>query len=110
MCAAVAMPCRLRPDLPAPAPAQVERFGSAVGLAYQIADDLVEIEHPLEVTGKRGSDVRNDKATLPAAIGVEAARRRLMELRDEAYAALGELDGDTSGLRLICERACDRDH
>jgi farnesyl diphosphate synthase len=109
--AAVLMPCRLRTDLDGAVLAAAERFGAALGLAYQIADDLMELESTPERTGKpRDSDARNNKATLPAVAGVEAARARLTELREQALATLAGLGGDTDGLRCVCDWACTRDH
>lgn len=108
--AAVIMPCRLRPDM---APADLEaaaRFGTAVGLGFQVADDILDLESPPEVSGKpRGSDERNHKATLPAVIGLEASRRRLDALREEALAALARFGTSADGLRAICELATRRD-
>jgi farnesyl diphosphate synthase len=65
----------------------LETYGERLGLAFQIADDLLDVEGDADLVGKA---VRKDaaKATLHAASGIDAARRRLAVLADEATAAL----------------------
>lgn len=108
--AAVVMPCRLRPDLGAAHVEAADRFGRAVGLAFQVAEDLLDIESAAAITGKpRGSDARTHKVTLPALLGVEATRRRLDALRAEGVAALSGCGAEADGLRWICDWAVSRD-
>ena len=65
------------------------RYGRAVGTAFQIADDLLDVESTPEETGKAtGKDQEANKATLVGLLGVEAARARLQDLVLEAEAAL----------------------
>jgi farnesyl diphosphate synthase len=65
-------------------PAQVaalDGFGRTIGLAFQIRDDLLDVEGTTEDIGKTaGSDERMNKATYPALFGIEASRRRCDEL------------------------------
>ena len=102
--AAVLMPCRLRPD---PGPGWLEaarRFARAYGLAFQLVDDLLDIEMPAAVSGKsQGSDRRNRKTTLAALLGPQAARRRLEALRAEASGALAPWGAQAGFLRWLCE-------
>jgi farnesyl diphosphate synthase len=65
----------------------LETYGARLGLLFQIADDLLEVEGDAAVVGKA---VRKDvaKATLHAASGIDAAKQRLSVLADEATAAL----------------------
>lgn len=107
--AAVIMPGRLQPGLPAARLAALDDFGRALGLAYQIADDLLDLESPAEVSGKpQGSDLRNNKSTLLSLLGVDASRRRLESLREQAHAALAVFE-DAVALKAICEQATRRD-
>lgn len=65
------------------------RFGRAVGLAFQIADDVLDVTATTDVLGKTaGRDVALRKSTYPALLGVEGARKRAAALVDEGCAAL----------------------
>src|SRR5690606_25689827 len=66
----------------------LDTFAQALGLAFQIRDDLLDIEGDSATLGKTaGKDVAQDKATFPALIGADASRARLAELaRDMAQA------------------------
>lgn len=80
----------------------LERFVDCMGLAFQIRDDILDIEGSTEDIGKQqGADVAHSKATYPALFGMEEARRRADELLDGALMALDELDYDTQGLRYL---------
>jgi geranylgeranyl diphosphate synthase type II len=65
-------------------------YGERVGLAFQIVDDLLDIEGDQDLLGKQvGSDSKNAKATYPAAVGLDEARREAGELIEQAIEALG---------------------
>ncbi|MEZ5358932.1 MAG: polyprenyl synthetase family protein [Candidatus Zixiibacteriota bacterium] len=60
-------------------------YGEKVGHAFQIIDDILDIEGDTEILGKPvGSDSKNDKATYPAVIGLAKSKQKAMELIDEA--------------------------
>jgi geranylgeranyl diphosphate synthase type II len=62
-------------------------YGEKIGLAFQIVDDILDIEGDQELLGKQvGSDTRNEKATYPGAVGLEQARRDAARLIDEGVA------------------------
>ena len=68
----------------------LDDFARAIGLAFQIQDDLLDIEGDIAVLGKStGVDRALNKPTYPSSVGVEAARRRMHELHARALAALG---------------------
>lgn len=70
---------------------RLERYIDALGLAFQIQDDILDIEGLTEQTGKRGgSDIANNKSAYPVVLGMDAARARVRELLD---LALGEIAG-----------------
>ncbi len=67
----------------------MSRYGRAVGAAFQVADDILDVEADSAALGKAaGKDAGRNKATLVAALGLEAARARRDRLADEAVAAL----------------------
>jgi geranylgeranyl diphosphate synthase type II len=78
------------------------RYGEAVGLAFQIADDILDIVGTTEELGKdAGSDQARGKATYPAVMGIAAARSRAEELLDMAIEALNPFDHRADPLREI---------
>lgn len=73
----------------AAAKAAMSRYGTAIGAAFQVADDILDVEADEEALGKKaGKDADRNKATLVAALGLEAARLRRDRLAEEAIAAL----------------------
>jgi len=67
--------------------ARLTRYGEKVGLAFQIIDDILDIEGDQKLLGKNtGSDRKKQKATYPQAVGVEQARRDASQLIDESVA------------------------
>lgn len=80
--------------------ARFRRFGEAIGIAFQIVDDLLDVLGDPAVTGKvAGADALRGKPTYPAVAGVAAARARAAELAEEAVAALGHLGPEADRLR-----------
>jgi farnesyl diphosphate synthase len=67
----------------------LSRYGHAIGVAFQIADDLLDVESDAATLGKAtGKDAASGKATLVGILGVKAARDRLARCVEEAQAAL----------------------
>jgi geranylgeranyl diphosphate synthase type II len=78
------------------------KYGEAVGLAFQIADDILDIEGTTEEIGKdAGSDQERGKATYPSIIGLAESKRRAVELVDVALEALAGFDDKADPLREI---------
>ena len=70
----------------------LDRYGKAVGLAFQIVDDLLDVQGDEAKLGKRvGKDSELGKWTYPRFLGVDGSRRRARQLADEAVAALEPL-------------------
>jgi geranylgeranyl diphosphate synthase, type II len=68
-------------------------YGDKIGLAFQIIDDILDIEGDEKNLGKKvGSDSKNQKATYPAAVGIEQARVEATRLIDEALAVFDGYD------------------
>jgi farnesyl diphosphate synthase len=73
----------------APARRALDRYGAALGQAFQIADDLLDVEGDAATIGKRvGKDARAGKATFVGMLGAVGARARLAALIADAEAAL----------------------
>jgi len=76
------------------------RYGEYVGLAFQIADDILDLTGTQEEIGKDvGSDLKKGKKTFPAFYGLEESRRRAREVSDRAVQALKEFDRKADPLR-----------
>ena len=91
--------------------AQLDRYAEALGLAFQIRDDLLDIEGDAASLGKTaGKDAAQAKATFPALLGVEASRARLAELAAAMRTALEALDADTRALEALARQVVERTH
>jgi farnesyl diphosphate synthase len=67
----------------------LERYAAAIGLAFQVQDDILDVEGDQALIGKPvGSDQARGLPTYPTLVGLETARRRVRELHDDATAAL----------------------
>lgn len=93
-------------------PAQLQAlslYGESAGLAFQIADDILNVTATAEQLGKPvGSDAAHKKLTYVAVHGVEAARARAASLTRQAIAALRELPGETRPLAALAEYTVNR--
>ncbi len=82
--------------------AAITRYGEAAGLAFQIADDILDIEGTTEEIGKdAGSDQARGKATYPAVMGLAAAKEEARAMMDEALRALDIFGAEADPLREI---------
>ena len=82
----------------------LERYGSALGEAFQIADDLLDLEGDPATVGKAtGKDAAAHKATLVGVLGPAAARRRLESLVTEAQSALSPFGGRADVLKAAAQ-------
>lgn len=79
-------------DLPETSRAALDTYGRAIGLAFQIQDDVLDITVSTETLGKTaGKDLAQEKSTYPALLGLDGARARAAALFDEARAAVAAL-------------------
>ncbi len=82
--------------------ASLSDYGRQIGMAFQIADDILNVEGDRALLGKgTGSDAARGKATFPSLLGVEASRARAKALIGEAVASLASFDERAAPLRSI---------
>jgi len=82
--------------------ASLSDYGRQIGLAFQIADDILNVEGDRVLLGKQtGSDAARRKVTFPSLLGIEASRARAESLIKEAVASLASFDDRAAPLRLI---------
>ncbi len=87
------------------------RYGERVGLAFQIVDDILDIEGSTAEMGKTaGSDVRRKKATYPAVVGLEASRQEATRLLQEGKDALHPLGEQGRALAALADFVGRRRH
>jgi farnesyl diphosphate synthase len=89
----------------------LDRYAQCIGLAFQIQDDLLDVEGDTTVIGKAsGADEAHHKATYPSLLGIAGAHAAARELIDAALAALSDFDAGADPLRWIACYIIDRDH
>lgn len=91
--------------------AVLDDFADALGLAFQIRDDILDVEGDAAVIGKTaGKDAANDKPTYPAILGLDTSRSLLDELDERMRRALAALAVDTHELLRLAQFATTRSH
>jgi len=89
--------------------AALTTYGDHIGLAFQIVDDLLDVEATTAELGKpAGSDVKSDKVTYPSLFGTETSRTMAREAVQEAVAALAGFDHRADPLRALARYIVDR--
>jgi geranylgeranyl pyrophosphate synthase len=89
----------------------LDEFASAIGLAFQIQDDVLDVESTSATLGKQqGSDVAHNKPTYVSLLGVNGARAKLNELLDEALSALQGFGDSANLLRDTARYIAERNH
>jgi geranylgeranyl diphosphate synthase type II len=87
------------------------RYGERIGLAFQIADDVLDVEGRPELLGKDvGSDREKKKATYPALMGMEESKKRARELMELAIETLDPFSEKAEPLRAIARFIVVRDY
>jgi len=90
----------------------LSEYGEAIGLAFQVVDDILDVTQASETLGKTaGKDLDNNKPTYVSVLGLEPARRRADELRRAARAALAASGlADVQSLHVLADRVVDREN
>jgi farnesyl diphosphate synthase len=87
-----------------PALEALDRYGRAIGLAFQVVDDVLDVEGTADALGKTaGKDARQNKPTYVSVLGLAAARARAEALRREAQAALAAAGSGAARLRQLAD-------
>ena len=86
-------------------------YGDALGLAFQVVDDILDVTQASSTLGKTaGKDLDNNKPTYVTILGLDAARRHANELRDKAQTALARSGlPDAAWLSLLADKVVDRE-
>ena len=86
-------------------------YGDALGLAFQVVDDILDVTQASETLGKTaGKDLYNNKPTYVTVLGLDAARRHATELRDKAQAALARSGlAGAAWLSVLADKVVERD-
>ncbi|MDR5903815.1 farnesyl diphosphate synthase [Franzmannia qiaohouensis] len=91
--------------------AALAAYGDAIGLAFQIHDDVLDVIGDTQVLGKTsGADAARDKPTYPSLLGLDGARAKADGLLDDALAALAPLGERGSVLAELARYMIERDH
>jgi farnesyl diphosphate synthase len=87
-------------------------YGDALGLAFQVVDDILDLTQESHTLGKTArKDMHDNKPTYVTVLGLEAARRHAVELRDKAQAALARSRlPDAAWLSLLADKVVERDN
>jgi geranylgeranyl pyrophosphate synthase len=107
--AAVVAPAMLSDTVSDQQAAAIDAFGRTIGIAFQIKDDILDVEGETEVIGKQsGADKRLNKATYPGLVGIEEARQRCDELLGSALQRLDDFGEDAASLRWLAQFIVER--
>ncbi|MCB1214698.1 MAG: polyprenyl synthetase family protein [Deltaproteobacteria bacterium] len=87
---------------------RLSRFAQNIGLSFQIADDILDIEGGEDIGKDLGSDLEKNKATYPALLGLEASKKRAKALMEEALDCLSIYGEKGQALKAIAEYVVSR--
>lgn len=83
---------------------QLQRYAQAIGLAFQVQDDILDVIGETEKIGKQvGADEHLHKSTYPKLLGLEGAKQKAQDLYEQALDALAQLSFDTSALKALAD-------
>ncbi len=82
----------------------LSEYAASIGLAFQIRDDIIDIESSSEILGKtQGADITSDKATYPKLLGLDGAKQKAQRLYEHALSCLDKTGVDFTRLRELAE-------
>ncbi|MBS0975971.1 polyprenyl synthetase family protein, partial [Serratia rubidaea] len=93
---------------------ELDRYAAAIGLAFQVQDDILDVIGETAKIGKRqGADQQHGKSTYPALLGLDNAQAKARDLYQEALSALDTLTAqsyNTASLRALASFIIERDN
>lgn len=98
-------------DLDADVAKKLDHYAKCIGLAFQVKDDILDIESDTQTLGKtQGKDMDNDKPTYPALLGLAGAKRKAQELHEQAIESLTGFGSEADLLRELSLYIIERTH
>jgi farnesyl diphosphate synthase len=89
----------------------LDNYAKCIGLAFQIRDDVLDVESDTATLGKRqGADAANNKPTYPALLGLDEAKQRALDLHEQALTSLTDFGASAQLLRWISSFIVTRIH
>jgi farnesyl diphosphate synthase len=108
--ASVQMACLACPEIEPPQADALDHYAKCIGLAFQIQDDLLDVEGDTAVLGKQsGADAAHEKATYPSLLGIAAAHEAADALIDDALERLEPFAEGAEPLRWIARYIVSRE-
>ena len=90
---------------------QLNQYADAIGLAFQVQDDILDVTSDTETLGKpQGSDLELEKSTYPALLGLEGAKQKAQQLYQEALQALDAIPYNTDQLEVFARYVIERNN
>lgn len=90
---------------------QLDRYAEAIGLAFQVQDDILDITSDTDTLGKpQGSDLALNKSTYPALLGLAGAQQKAQQLYQEALQALAAIPYNTDQLEVFARYVIERNN
>jgi len=100
-----------QPDIDSTTLKKLDHYAKCIGLAFQIQDDILDVEGDTETLGKmQGADQALNKPTYPALLGLESAREMARELHEDALRSLDEMGEKADPLRWLADYIVQRSH
>jgi geranylgeranyl diphosphate synthase type II len=100
-----------QPDIETEILKKLDHYAKCIGLAFQIQDDILDVEGDTEILGKtQGADQALNKPTYPALLGLESAKQMASELHQDAISSLEDLGMSADPLRWLADYIIQRQH
>lgn len=97
------------PDIEEAALERLDRYARNIGLAFQVRDDILDIEGDTDIIGKpQGSDLERNKPTYPYLLGMAGAKKAADDLHREALTAIESFDAGADALRWLANYIVNR--